>query len=323
MGSHIRDIDNLERRDKRGMSLTVRLFPLLLCCGMLTANGQSYRLMIAKADSLYDAKDYKGSLQEYDHAFKLERKNPSDLYNAACSAALAKERERAYDLLEAAVENGWINVRHLKEDTDLISLQGEKRWEVLVAQMEKHVEAIESHYNKPLQKELLQIFDDDQKYRKLIDSIQVRHGYDSQQMRDLWKTIGDVDSVNLIHIRRILDSRGWVGPDTVGGTASQALFLVIQHADLKTQEQYLPMMKDAVVSGKASAADLALLVDRVEMRNGRPQIYGSQINMKDGKYIIYPILDEANVNMRRAEMGLPPLEQYVKYWNIHYAPPHK
>lgn len=312
--------ENQEILHVRGISAAMKLLPVLLCCGLLTAQGQSYRSLVARADSLYDAKDFQKSIQTYDQAFKLERKNHTDLYNAACSAALAMEKEKAYELLESAVENGWINVRHIREDTDLTSLHGEKRWEALLARMQRRLEEIESHYNRPLQKQLLQILDDDQKYRRMIDTTQAQHGYDSQQMRDLWKTINDIDSSDLIKVRRILDTKGWVSPDTVGGAANQALFLVIQHADLKTQEQYLPMMKGAVATGKASAADLALLIDRVEMRNGRPQIYGSQITMKDGKYTIYPIFDEANVNNRRAEVGLPPLEQYVKGWNIQYTP---
>jgi hypothetical protein len=321
IGSVMQSIETHDIFNTHEISHALKLLPLLLCCGLLTAHGQSYRSLIVKADSLYDAKDFKKSIQVYEQAFKLERRNHTDLYNAACSAALALEKEKAYDLLESAVENGWINVGHLKEDADLTSLHGEKRWETLLERADRRLAEVESHFNKPMQKELLQIFDDDQKYRMMIDTTQAMHGYDSQQMRDLWKTINDIDSSNLTKVRRILDTRGWVGPDTVGGMANQALFLVIQHADLKTQEQYLPMMKEAVATGKASATDLALLIDRVEMRNGRPQVYGSQINMKDGKYAIYRILDEANVNKRRAEVGLPPLEQYVKRWNIEYAPP--
>jgi hypothetical protein len=98
---------------------------------------------------------------------------------------------------------------------------------------------------------------------------------------------------------------------------------VIQHADLKTQEKYLPIIKEAVKNGKASGANLALLVDRIEMRNGRPQIYGSQITMKDGISVIYQIADEINVNKRRADVGLQPLEDYVRRWNIDYKLPTK
>ena len=80
-------------------------------------------------------------------------------------------------------------------------------------------------------------------------------------------------------------------------------------------------MKDAVKKGNANGSDLALLIDRIEMFNGRPQVYGSQIQYIDGKYTIYKIIDEKNVNKRRSEVGLQPLEEYVKIWNIDYKLP--
>ncbi len=76
------------------------------------------------------------------------------------------------------------------------------------------------------------------------------------------------------------------------------------------------MMQEAVKNGRAERSHLALLIDRVEMNNGRPQVYGSQINGDT----IYKILDEVNVNKRRAEVGLEPLEEYAKQFNIDYKP---
>lgn len=73
-----------------------------------------------------------------------------------------------------------------------------------------------------------------------------------------------------------LDERGWLGPDVIGQTGNSTLFLVIQHADLVTQEKYLPMMREAVTKGNAKGSSLALLEDRVLIRNGKQQRYGSQ-----------------------------------------------
>ncbi len=55
------------------------------------------------------------------------------------------------------------------------------------------------------------------------------------------------------------------------------------------------------------------------------QIYGSQIHrdQKTGKYFVAPIEDEQNVNKRRAAVGLEPLEEYAKQWNIDYKLPMK
>jgi hypothetical protein len=114
-----------------------------------------------------------------------------------------------------------------------------------------------------------------------------------------------------------LDEYGWVGPDVVGGEGSQAIFLVIQHADIGIQQKYLPKMREAVKNKKASPGALALLEDRVALRTGKKQIYGSQIGrFPDGKYYVSPLEDPDNVDKRRAEVGLSPLADYVRNWQI-------
>jgi hypothetical protein len=87
------------------------------------------------------------------------------------------------------------------------------------------------------------ILTNDQKYRSMIDDIEAKHGPESSEMKDLWETIQKNDSINSIQVTNILDKYGWLGPDKVGDRGSAALFLVIQHADIKTQEKYLPMMR--------------------------------------------------------------------------------
>ncbi len=173
-----------------------------------------------------------------------------------------------------------------------------------------------NNYNKALVRQLDSIFTDDQAQRQQMHRIWEQHGYDSKEMKRLIDMMKVTDSVNLIKVKNILDNYGWLGSDRIGGAGNQTLFLVIQHADPKTQEKYLPMMKDAVKQGRAESSQLALLIDRVEMNNGRPQVYGSQINGDT----IYKILDEVNVNKRRAEVGLEPLEEYAKQFNIDYKP---
>jgi len=46
-----------------------------------------------------------------------------------------------------------------------------------------------------------------------------------------------------------------------------------------------------------------------------------RINEKTGKYEFFPIKDEADVNKRRASVGLEPLEEYAKYFEINYVLP--
>jgi len=78
------------------------------------------------------------------------------------------------------------------------------------------------------------------------------------------------------------------------------------------------MMREAVKEGRAYASSLALLEDRLALRQGKKQIYGSQIGFdkETEKYIVQDLEDPDNVDKRRAEVGLPPLADYVKNWNI-------
>ncbi|MCE4064724.1 hypothetical protein LXM63_06410 [Chryseobacterium gleum] len=281
-------------------------------------NAQEYSKLINEADQLYRAKDYKMSADVYDKAFKIESENPSHLYNGACSSALAGDTKKAFKWLNQSIDKGWTNLKHLKSDTDLDNLHSKKEWGKTIEKLEKKIAAIEANYDKPLQAELLAILEEDQKYRMQMDETQKKFGPQSKEMNDLWKITMQKDSLNLIKVKKILDEKGWVGEDKVGAQANSALFLVIQHSDLETQKKYLPMMKDAVAKGNASPGSLALLIDRIEIREGRKQIYGSQIgiNQSNNTYYVLPLLDPDNVDKRRTEVGLGPISDYVKNWSL-------
>ena len=51
-----------------------------------------------------------------------------------------------------------------------------------------------------------------------------------------------------------------------------------------------------------------MLVDRVELNLGRPQIYGTQVRCMDGEYRFSPTIDDSAVNERREEIGLERLK---------------
>ena len=180
----------------------------------------------------------------------------------------------------------------------------------------------QSKFNKGLSALLDTVYHDDQSGRLKLDSLQKQFGWKSEQVQSLVKTLIIQDSINLIKVKKIIDTYGWLGPDEVGKQGAQTIFLVIQHADSLTQITYVPLMRDAVRKGKARPQDLALLEDRILTDQGKEQIYGSQVRTNEaGKYEFYPIKDVPNVNKRRAAVGLQPLEEYAKYFDIRYVLP--
>ena len=282
------------------------------------AYGQTYQSLIGEATALAKNKDHQKSVVAFESAFKLEAGRANDFYNGACAAALAGKPDLAFDWLEKAAALGWMNPQHLQTDADLTSLHDLPRWAGIVATMKAGRKALDANIDKPLRAELKAVLEEDQKYRKQIEEVEKTSGRDSPQMRALWKIIGQKDEENLTKVKKILDGRGWLGPDIVGSDGASAIFLVIQHADPKTQQKYLPMMRAAVRAKKAQANDLALLEDRVALGEGRHQTYGSQIgfNEKTKKYYVSPLDDPDNVDARRAAVGLPPLAEYVKHWDL-------
>lgn len=295
-----------------------QVFALLILFICSSTYGQTYKSLVLEADSCYNIKEYQKSVDKYRAAFKIEPGNVNDTYNAACSASLLGKKEMAFEWLNLALKIGWSDVEHLKSDPDLIALHNSKKWNELVSEMQVVVDKREANYDKPLRAKLLTIFDEDQSIRREYVKAQQEFGHQSDQVDSLGKIMMNKDSINLIKIIEILDNYGWVGPDKVGGQANQTLFLVIQHSDLKTQQKYLPMMREAVKNNNASNSSLALLEDRVALGEGRRQIYGSQIgyNKETNKSYILPLDDPDNVDKRRSEVGLGPIADYVKRWDI-------
>ncbi|MBT2621972.1 MULTISPECIES: DUF6624 domain-containing protein [Chryseobacterium] len=303
------------------MKKTILVFIIILTTNF--SFGQSvpkeYHDKVKTAESLYNAKEFRNSADRYSEAFKSNgwQGSINDRYNAACSWALASVPDSAFFQLNRVAAK-YTNYNHITTDTDLNSLHADIRWKPLLEKIKQNKDKAEANLNKPLVEMLSNIYIEDQKYRKEIDGIEKKYGQNSKEIKDHWKMIDEKDSLNLIEVKKILDKYGWVGPDVVGGQGSTTLFLVIQHADLATQEKYLPMMRDAVKNGKAQGSSLALLEDRVALRQGKKQIYGSQIgrDQQTQVYFVSPLEDPDNVDKRRAEVGLPPLAEYVSNWQI-------
>jgi len=181
-----------------------------------------------------------------------------------------------------------------------------------------------SQTKKDLKTQLESIYISDQKPRQGVTKIIEKYGYDSPQMDSLNRKITQTDSINLLKIKQIIDVNGWLGISEVGEMANQALFLVIQHADLANREKYFPLMEKSVQQKESNSRDLALLEDRILIDKGQKQKYGTQLKIKTGtqnEYELYPIEDERNVDKRRKKVGLEPLRKYLEYRNIKYKRP--
>ena len=297
---------------------------LLFCSLMISGNllsAQNFETLIRNAKELYSEGNYDASAINYSEAFKIQAGNSSQYYNAACSWALTTDTIKSISYLLKSVEKGWKNLAQMKRDSDLNNLHQLQAWPFLIELVEANKTAYEKDFNLPLKEQLEDIYVRDQTLRQLYRDAETKFGSESEEMNYFWSLMSEEDHKNEQEVVEILKEHGWVGTSTVGGQANAALWLVIQHAPLEMQEEYLPLLEASVMQGESRGGDLALLQDRIMMRNGKAQIYGSQIvpDEETGQQKVYEILDPEYVNQRRKAVGLGPIEEYVARWGIEWT----
>jgi hypothetical protein len=153
----------------------------------------------------------------------------------------------------------------------------------------------------------------DQPGRLQVIEAEKQHGRNSAPVRELWTKQSAIDQQNIGRLEAIVAAHGWPKRSVFGAKAASAAFLILQHADLGYQKKYLPMVREAAAANEMQRSSLALLEDRVRLREGKSQIYGSQVrrNAKD-EWEPTDLEDPANVDARRATVGLQPLADYLE-----------
>ena len=120
----------------------------------------------------------------------------------------------------------------------------------------------------------------------------------------------ELDKQNTYELRKIIKRYGWPGKKLVGKKGAQSVWLLAQHTpNLSFQKRCLLLYEQAVQKNDAEIKYLAYLKDRVLVRKGKKQIYGTQfkINLKTRKKKLFPLKYPRKVNLLRAEVRLDPM----------------
>lgn len=81
---------------------------------------------------------YEKGLQIDQRLCSLRPKDPIFYYNLACSHALLKNIDAAFDALEKAILLGYNDIHHLERDKDLTYLREDVRYRKLVEKIKQH-----------------------------------------------------------------------------------------------------------------------------------------------------------------------------------------
>lgn len=177
--------------------------------------------------------------------------------------------------------------------------------------------------DKNLQSEILSMVREDQllrqqqasAFKKLIKKKQLNPSIYKKEVNLLIKQLGQVDQKNTNKLKLIIKKVGWPGISLVGKRGAQGAWLIAQHAvhDPDFQKKCLNLLLKGVNEGEVERKHWAYLLDRIRVREGKKQIYGTQFKGdKDGNQSPYPIIDPSNLNQRRAEVGLESFAEYKR-----------
>jgi hypothetical protein len=158
------------------------------------------------------------------------------------------------------------------------------------------------------------MFKDDQFWRKEYIKLNKKEksDYNQETIEKEW-TLSD--SINEVKAKAIIHKYGYPGY-SLAGKSSGTFFWIIQHCDndIPFQEHVLILMKKEIAKNNASKENYAYLVDRVLVNKHQKQIYGTQIHFDTTthKSTPFPLKYPKSVNKLRKEMGLEPLDVYLK-----------
>lgn len=263
-----------------------------------------------------------------------------DEINLACIYSLNNEYDNCLKQLNTFVKsktnkdgfyipNKWSNYDYyisFYTDPDFyrVSVARPNEWKSFLVKHKHKCEITDTFFRKlnipdSIYTALIQIGINDQAHYREILFYEDKYGSQSSTALKLWKEKDSLNKANLKTVMYYLDSGYNVLSDSVVGNFSNKCFLVIHHADLKTQEKILPLIKKLYEQKKIQGSNYALLFDRISVdKNNGTQFYGTQINSKTNQPFF--IKDEVNVDKRRAELGMESMADYCKRFNIIYKP---
>lgn len=115
-------------------------------------------------------------------------------------------------------------------------------------------------------------------------------------------------------MKKIVQKHGRPTRIMVADDGARCAWLLVQHGDHAPafQSKCLKLMQSHRKNEQVFLVDLAYLTDRVLVNESKPQVYGTQFHIADGKQQPRPIRDSENVDKRRKAMGMSTLKEYTE-----------
>lgn len=300
------------------LSFLILFTSFYLTAQSFSSQDPAYVEAVQAGEEALRSEKYVDCLEYYKTAFKIKQTSYLSTLRAAACAHSGGEDQLRDQYLDHAFELSPDGSKNIFLDYEEFRYLDDSPFSKMI---NTRFLAAFPNFDEQLAVKLKEVGRLDQEQRQQMRTVSEEFGWESPQMDSLWRIQNYSDSVNTIYITELIDKIGYPGRSVVGGEASVA-FMVIQHSNLEIQEKYLPVLREAADAGEMRWSSLALLIDRIEMRNERPQIYGSQVNRdpETGEHFFALIKNPHQIDSIRAEVGLGPLQDYADHWNFTFDP---
>lgn len=174
-----------------------------------------------------------------------------------------------------------------------------------------------------LRAELLAMAEEDQLYR----DVERISALPPDERHAVMEEGAEADRTHTARLKEIVATHGWPQRSLVGEDGCRAAFLIVQHADHDPgfQAECLPRLEALAEEGEVSRVEVAYLTDRVRVKQGRAQVYGTQYRVAtdasgnvlagaDGRleYLLPIVEDVEHLDERRLAAGLRPWAEYER-----------
>ena len=133
------------------------------------------------------------------------------------------------------------------------------------------------------------------------------------QQRWVMEQMKTTDRQLTAQLKEIVAAKGWPTMKLVGVYACEDAARVLVHsADREFQRKMAPVVEQLAAKGEIIGTGFAPLIDQLLLADGKPQRFGTQYTVKDGKAIFEPVEDPDKVDERRAALLLPPMAEYKR-----------
>ena len=304
---------------------TFLLIATILKACQLSFSQPAFTFTKSIADSLREEGDLNGAIEEYKKMYARNPKDKSNTYNYSCALSIARQKDSSFKYLYLAIEIDTTTIA--LADPDFLPLKEDKRWDVFENKLISMliVKRKKTFNDLVYAKTLWKMHALDQAYYNDIEIAEKKVGMNSPVVKDLWDLKNRINDKNQSDLAALIEQKGWPKISDVGAMAATTAFLIVQHSNLEKQKKYLPTIERLCKEKEANWSNYALMYDRIQVGENKPQKYGSQVkyNEQTKSYELFPLEDEIKVDQWRKEIGMIPLSDYVAHWDMKFEPKKK